>query len=81
MVTADISNAFLCAPLRDDESLWIVVPEGLGLEGEGQIARVRKAWYGLLSSAKNWGRHLEEALHDDGWRQNVKERCLWKKRE
>jgi hypothetical protein len=78
LVSVDFSTAFLNAPLEED-NLYVFLPLGLGLEGEGTYAKLNKSWYGLAQSSRNWQLFLEEELLKDKWEQDVKERGLYRK--
>jgi hypothetical protein len=78
-VSVDFSTAFLNAPLKPDDNLFIVLPVGLGLDNEGEVVKLEKSWYGLRQSSRNFQLFLEKDLLAEGWTQNSKERGLYRK--
>ena len=61
---ADVSTAYLHAPLRDCE-VWMRSPEGFPMrmpDGTPALLRLRMALYGLRQSAREWATTLREWL-------------------
>lgn len=79
LVSSDIRSAYLVAPTREDELVFVRVPEGIGLEHEGKICRVRRAVYGMASSGKSWQREMERRMLAGGFKQCVKDRNVYKR--
>ena len=58
MLQLDLTNAYLHAPIVD--VVYIMIPEGF--EGQGQIARLRKAAYGTKQGARRFYDHTALTL-------------------
>lgn len=61
--TADISHAFLYAPIK--EELYLQHPFD-----KNMVTPLNKSLYGLKQSPKNWNEHLKEYLNDMGFEDN-----------
>jgi hypothetical protein len=71
MLQLDLTNAYLHAPIVD--VVYIIIPEGF--EGQGQIARLRKAAYGR---ARRFYDHTALTLSQIGLKQCSNEPCLFR---
>jgi len=74
MIQLDLTNAYLHAPIVD--VVYIIVPEGF--DGEGQIARLRKAAYGTKQGARRFYDHTALTLAKIGLTQCPNEPCLFR---
>ena len=73
-VTGDISNAFVQADT--DERIYSVAGPEFG-DKEGSIVLVRKALYGLATSARRWSLTLGDAIKDMGFKPTRADPDLW----
>jgi hypothetical protein len=73
MTQLDLTNAYLHAPIVD--VVYIIIPEGF--EGQGQIARLRKAAYGTKQGARRFYDHTALTLAKIGLKQCPNEPCLF----
>ena len=74
MTQLDLTNAYLHAPIVD--VVYIIIPEGF--EGQGQIARLRKAAYGTKQGARRFYDHTALTLAKIGLKQCPNEPCLFR---
>ena len=74
MLQLDLTNAYLHAPIVD--VVYIIIPEGF--EGQGQIARLRKAAYGTKQGARRFYDHTALTLSKLGLTQCPNEPCLFR---
>ena len=73
-VTGDISNAFVQADT--DEKIYSIAGPEFG-EKEGSIVIVKKALYGLATSARRWSLTLGDAIKDMGFKPTRADPDLW----
>ena len=75
---ADVSTAYLHAPLRD-HVVWMRQPKGFEqrLDGKPALCRLRMAIYGLKQSAREWAITVVAWLVKWGFRQCVSDRYLF----
>ena len=69
VVTADISSAFLQAPIPNEELVLVKPPPELE-QNPDVLWRLKKALYGLKTSPKLWQQHLAAKLQELGLRKN-----------
>jgi hypothetical protein len=69
----DIVGAFLNANVNGN--VYRYMPQGL--EEEGKVHKLKKAFYGFRQSPKLWYDTLASALHGLGVSPNTEEQCLW----
>ena len=76
---ADVSTAYLHAPLRDFV-VWMKPPRGFPADFEGApgLCRLNMALYGLKQSAREWAITLIEWLTDWGFVQCTSDRYMFK---
>ena len=75
VVTADISSAFLQAPIPEGELVLVKPPPEL--EQNPVLWKLRKALYGLKTSPKLWQQHLSSKLEELGLRKNKADPCIF----
>ena len=76
----DISTAFLHASLK--ETVYVRQPPGYKIEGkENWVYRLNKAMYGLKNAPKAYSDHFMKVLSDLGFKQSLKDECLWSVRK
>ena len=73
-VTGDISNAFVQADT--DERVYSIAGPEFG-DKEGCIVLVKKALYGLATSARQWSLTLGDAIRDMGFKPTRADPDLW----
>ena len=75
---ADVSTAYLHAPLRD-YVVWMKQPRGFEqtLDGEAALCRLQMAIYGLKQSAREWATTVIGWLVDWGFKQCTSDRYLF----
>lgn len=72
----DVDSAYLHADL--DMPVYMRFPDGVTLERKpGDVIRINKALYGLKQAGRQWALHLQSHLESIGWKQNVREPCLY----
>ena len=76
VVTADISSAFLQAPIPDGELVLVKPPPELE-QNPDVLWKLRKALYGLKTSPKLWQQHLSSKLEELGLRKNKADPCIF----
>ena len=76
MVTADISSAFLQAPIPSEELVLVRPPPELE-QNPDVLWRLKKALYGLKTSPKLWQQHLASKLEELGLRKNKADPCIF----
>ena len=74
VVTADISSAFLQAPIPEGELVLVKPPPELE---QNPLWRLTKALYGLKTSPKLWQQHLASKLEELGLRKNKADPCIF----
>lgn len=76
----DFSNAFVQAELSSDEHIYVALPKGFEMSGEGdeeQVLKLRRSLYGLVQAPLYWGNHLKAALEAEGLKQSVSDPCMF----
>ena len=73
----DISTAFINTPLPPTEEIYIQPPAEWYYNSPTTLWSLKKAMYGLRTSAKLWQQHFGEVLHQQNLRQCKADRCLW----
>ena len=76
VVTADISSAFLQAPIPEGELVLVKPPPELE-QNPDVLWKLRKALYGLKTSPKLWQQHLSSKLEELGLRKNKADPCIF----
>ena len=76
VVTADISSAFLQAPIPEGELVLVKPPPELEQDPD-VLWKLRKALYGLKTSPKLWQQHLSDKLQELGLRKNKADPCIF----
>ena len=76
VVTADISSAFLQAPIPEGELVLVKPPPELE-QNPDVLWKLRKALYGLKTSPKLWQQHLSSKLEELGLRKNRADPCIF----
>ena len=76
VVTADISSAFLQAPIPEGELVLVKPPPELEQDPD-VLWKLRKALYGLKTSPKLWQQHLSDKLEALGLRKNKADPCIF----
>ena len=76
VVTADISSAFLHAPIASEELVLVKPPPELE-QNPDVLWRLKKAIYGLKTSPKLWQQHLASKLEELGLRKNKADPCIF----
>ena len=76
VVTADISSAFLQAPIPEGELVLVKPPPELE-QNPDVLWKLRKALYGLKTSPKLWQQHLSNKLEELGLRKNKADPCIF----
>ena len=72
----DVSTAFLHASLKED--VYVKQPPGHVVAGkESWVYKLRKAMYGLKNAPKAYSDHFMSVLSELGFKQSVKDECLW----
>jgi len=67
----DFVNAFVQAPLRKGEELYMYLPPGYREDlRETHVCKLQKSLYGLQQGSINWYLHLQEGLRKRGFRQS-----------
>ncbi len=83
---ADISTAFLLAPIPDGEEIYVLPPKGWVPRTDedakelraGRVWRLRRALYGLRRSPKWWADHFAATARSLwGLEQFPADRCIW----
>jgi hypothetical protein len=75
LISADVSNAFLHAPLRNE--VYAKVPAMLSMAlGIPGFVKLHKSIYGLVQSAALWQKRLNEPLTDVLPRANAQDECM-----
>ena len=64
--TADVSTAFLHAPISTQTDMYVVPPQGYGNPEEPW--KLNKAMYGLKTSPRDWQVYFGEQMRRLGWR-------------
>ena len=64
--TADVSTAFLHAPLTSQTEMYIIPPQGYGQPDE--LWKLNKAMYGLKTSPRDWQMYFGEQMEILHWR-------------
>ncbi|KAM4067687.1 reverse transcriptase (RNA-dependent DNA polymerase) [Hirsutella rhossiliensis] len=72
----DAVNAFVHAPLDDEEVIFMRMPPGF--QKRGKVLRLRKALYGLRRSPLLWQQMLTSSLEELGFRKVPRSRVSWK---
>ncbi|XP_044723899.1 reverse transcriptase (RNA-dependent DNA polymerase) domain-containing protein [Hirsutella rhossiliensis] len=70
----DAVNAFVHAPLDDEEVIFMRMPPGF--QKRGKVLRLRKALYGLRRSPLLWQQMLTSSLEELGFRKVPQEPCV-----
>ncbi|KAM4061869.1 reverse transcriptase (RNA-dependent DNA polymerase) [Hirsutella rhossiliensis] len=73
----DAVNAFVHAPLDDEEVIFMRMPPGF--QKRGKVLRLRKALYGLRRSPLLWQQMLTSSLEELGFRKVPQEPCVMMK--
>jgi hypothetical protein len=73
-VVADVSVAFLHAPLRD---VAFVIPPAEAGEANGVIWRLEKALYGMRAAPSRWQQHLCSVLSEYGIQRSKADPCVF----
>ena len=76
VVTADISSAFLQAPIPEGELVLVKPPPELE-QNPDVLWKLRKALYGLKTSPKLWQQHVSCKLEELGLRKNKADPCIF----
>ena len=76
VVTADISSAFLQAPIPEGELVLVKPPPELEQDPD-VLWKLRKALYGLKTSPKLWQQHLSDKLQALGLTKNKADPCIF----
>ena len=76
VVTADISSAFLQAPIPEGELVLVKPPPELE-QNPDVLWRLTKALYRLKTSPKLWQQHLANKLEELGLRKNKADPCIF----
>ena len=76
VVTADISSAFLQAPIPEGELVLVKPPPELE-QNPDVLWKLRKVLYGLNTSPKLWQQHLSSKLEELGLRKNKADPCIF----
>ena len=76
VVTADVSSAFLQAPISSEELVLVKPPPELE-QNPDVLWRLKKALYGLKTSPKLWQQHLASKLEELGLRKNQADPCIF----
>ena len=76
VVTADISSAFLQAPIPEGELVLVKPPPELE-QDQDVLWKLRKALYGLKTSPKLWQQHLSDKLQALGLTKNRADPCIF----
>ena len=71
---ADVGNAYLNAPCR--EKIWFIAGKEFGSD-EGSVMTIRKALYGLKSSAAAWRAMISQSLADLGYQSSRADPDVW----
>ena len=72
--SADVSCAFLHAPI-DDEEVYLRMPKGF--EQDGMCLKLKRSLYGLRQSPRNFFLFLSEKMNDCGMKQSEHDPCLF----
>ena len=72
--SADVSCAFLHAPI-DDEEVYLRMPKGF--EQEGKCLKLKRSLYGLHQSPRNFFLYLSEKMKECGMKQSEHDPCLF----
>ena len=76
VVSADISSAFLQAPIPEGELVLVKPPPELEQDPD-VLWKLRKALYGLKTSPKLWQQHLSDKLQALGLTKNKADPCIF----
>ena len=84
MCKADVTNAYLTAPLPEDEEVLFELPEGYvpklrAPDGHKVVARSVKAQQGLKQSGRVWNKHQHNCLIEQGFVQCEVAPCIYVK--
>jgi hypothetical protein len=72
---ADVTAAFLHAPLDEGEEIFVDMP--MGFKQPGKVYKLKKSQYGLRQSPKNFFNYLKERLETVGCKQSMFDPCLF----
>ena len=67
VLTCDIENAYLTAPINPKTKLYIIAGSEFGEDYKGRPAAVVKALYGLKNSGADFRKHLAKTLRALGF--------------
>jgi len=73
--SVDITSAFTNGDL--DEEIYMKQPEGFHMGSTNQVCRLRKSWYGLKQSARQWNKKLHSVLTELGFSQIESDRSVY----
>lgn len=75
----DVKTAFLNGIL--EEEVYMEIPEGLNIDKERKMCKLRKTIYGLKISPKRWNMKFSEEVSKLGLQRDINEPCLftWRK--
>ena len=74
----DYSNAFAQAPLKDDEEVYIDLPQGFSAKRPGDyVLKLRSSLYGLAVSPQRWFNMLSDGLQRHGLLPSEHDPCLF----
>ena len=76
IMSADIQNAYLCAPIHPSEKYWIRAGSEFGSDA-GRPAKVVRALYGLGSSGAQFRAHLAATLRGLGFKSSKADPDVW----
>ena len=72
---ADVTAAFLHAPLDEGENVYVQMPRGFSKPGH--VLKLRRSLYGLRQSPRNFGRYMKSKLESIGIMQSELDECLF----
>ena len=78
MRQADISTAFLHAPLDDGQEIFMKVPTGMDGVPEDSVLLLRKCLYGLKQAPKKWFDTLTRHVMDFGLQPSQFDPCIFR---
>eukprot|EP00956_Cyclotella_meneghiniana_P044824 scaffold338353_cov235-Cyclotella_meneghiniana.AAC.1 len=77
---ADITAAFVHAPLDPGEEIYVKQPKGherQGPNGKELVLKLNRSVYGLRQSPRNFFQYLKNHLADNGLHQSQHDPCLF----
>ena len=75
MLSADIHNAYLQAPLSHKH--YAICEAEFGLENVGKVALIRRALYGGKSARRDFRNHLRECMSHLGFASCLSDPDVW----